>query len=883
MSAGGLTLVLDASLVPRDDRPDRISVPRGGNMAIRRMMHNATPAYMDGAPVPTMWLNGNVECRLLSRKHAFLRCTRRSSQMVLVVYDGSPHEHTRSLNGTTVDGTLVPLGGHAEAHAGSEIVFGAPQLMQRGALSDTEHVYRYHVVAYAGDASDAATATTGAACSTPPVASHGSAEPVVSDASSPNATQRAPVASLAARAEPQPPTPVVARPTKRPRWQEDSRAPYRAGPPVAPHGPMLPDETRAVLGAWLLPSAAPALGRVEGGASASANVRNLAVACVAAARDEDATEDEDVVGGRGSGRAGRGVGGGGGGGGRGGSDGTLRPSHTGRCALLATTLSRLGRAPPEELCVAELAQLLCGSRVETVQHAMAGLRAHLHARPATPFGAKPAALLCAALESSKALLTDGRSFTAPIHTASTARLWLLGLPLQMLCALLTRPPPCHAPCKAAGAGVPQEPGVHVPAERRALLRAALALFEIGVRSEDAPPMARALLSAARGLAVHILAHVHASTLAIARDVDGASAIGQLVAWAVTPGAHASAMPISTPNVQTVGIWALVTALEERSQQMSAVMGTPRRSGMELAAEVAPAADAVAQAAAEAMAAEAAAEAAAADGLLHALLIALLPRARFAPPQCTEAGRATAADSLASLAIGTNAPLDGAMLRLLWQRPSAVMGTVDGGAAQPQHQPPPPPPPPPPPLREEWILVVATCFAATRRLVRLGLLGDGPSLRATCGALGDLQRRLRKFERRSGGAAGGAGRAAGGGGSQDVVSQQASQHVSQHVSQPLGESDHPRGDAGAIAGADDEGEAASEALRVAASALFTFYDAVLAPRCVQTAEYDLLASPEKASAPAPAAPAARKAPVGKPSAKRRAGSLPPPEDVVVLSD
>ena len=97
------------------------------------------------------------------------------------------------------------------------------------------------------------------------------------------------------------------------------------------------------------------------------------------------------------------------------------------------------------------------------------------------------------------------------------------------------------------------------------------------------------------------------------------------------------------------------------------------------------------------------------------------------------------------------------------------------------------------------------------------------------------------------------------------------------------SDHPRGDAGAIAGADDEGEAASEALRVAASALFTFYDAVLAPRCVQTAECDLLASPEKASAPAPAAPAARKAPVGKPSAKRRAGSLPPPEDVVVLSD
>ena len=121
-----------------------------------------------------------------------------------------------------------------------------------------------------------------------------------------------------------------------------------------------------------------------------------------------------------------------------------------------------------------------------------------------------------------------------------------------------------------------------------------------------------------------------------------------------------------------------------------------------------------------------------------------------------------------------------------------------------------------------------------------------------------------------------------------MSQQASQHVSQHVSQPLGESDHPRGDAGAIAGADDEGEAASEALRVealrvAASALFTFYDAVLAPRCVQTAEYDLLASPEKASVPAPAAPAARKAPVGKPSAKRRAGSLPPPEDVVVLSD
>ena len=896
MSAGGLTLVLDASLVPRDDRPDRISVPRGGNMAIRRMMHNATPASMDGAPVPTMWLNGNVECRLLSRKHAFLRCTRRSGQMVLVVYDGSPHEQTRSLNGTTVDGTLVPLGGHAEAHAGSEIVFGAPQLMQRGALSD-EHVYRYHVVAYGGDASDAATATTGAACSTPPVAIHGSAEPAISDASSPNATQRAPVASLAARAEPQPPTPVVARPTKRPRGQEDLRPPYRAGPPVAPHGPMLPDETRAALGAWLLPSAAPALGRVEGGASASAHVRNLAVACVAAAGDEDATDDEDEAGGRGGKRAGRGVGGGGGGGGkgggeggrgvggggggggRGGSNGTLRPNHTGRCALLATTLSRLGHAPPEELCVAELAQLLSASRVEAVQHAMAGLRAHMHARPATPFGAKPAALLCAALESSKALLTDGRSFTAPIHTASTARLWLLGLPLQMLCALLTRPPPCHAPCKADGPGVPQEPGVHVPAERRALLRAALALFEIGVRSEDAPPMARALLSAARGLAVHILAHVHASTLAIARDVNDASAIGQLVAWAVTPGAHASAMPISTPNAQSVGIWALVTALEERSQQMS----TRRRSGMELAAEVAPAADAVAQAAAEA-----AAEAAAADTLLHALLIALLPRARFAPPPSTEAGRATAADSLASLAIGTNAPLDGAMLRLLWQRPSAVMGTVDGGVAQPQHPPPPPPPPPPPlrPLRQEWFLVVATCFAATRRLVRLGLLGDGPSLRATCAALGDLQRRLRKFERRSGGAAGGAGRAApcraaGGGGSQDVVSQQASQQVSQHVTQ--GESDDPRGDAGAIAGADDEGEAASEALRVAASALFTFYDAVLAPRCVQTAECDLLASPEKASAPAPAAPAARKAPVGKPSAKRRAGSLPPPEDVVVLSD
>ena len=111
VAAGGVALVLDPALAPREDRPARMIVPRGGSLAIRRATHGLRqPATINGVPVPTAWLNADEKCRVLSRTHAHLRCRRRrnSSSDVLLLYDGSPHELTKSVNGSTVDGVPVP-------------------------------------------------------------------------------------------------------------------------------------------------------------------------------------------------------------------------------------------------------------------------------------------------------------------------------------------------------------------------------------------------------------------------------------------------------------------------------------------------------------------------------------------------------------------------------------------------------------------------------------------------------------------------------------------------------------------------------------------------------------------------------------------------------
>ena len=141
VAAGGVALVLDPALAPREDRPARMIVPRGGSLAIRRATHGLRqPATINGVPVPTAWLNADEKCRVLSRTHAHLRCRRRrnSSSDVLLLYDGSPHELTKSVNGSTVDGVPVPLGGHMEVHVGSVIIFGGQDV-------SSEEAFKYRV------------------------------------------------------------------------------------------------------------------------------------------------------------------------------------------------------------------------------------------------------------------------------------------------------------------------------------------------------------------------------------------------------------------------------------------------------------------------------------------------------------------------------------------------------------------------------------------------------------------------------------------------------------------------------------------------------------------------------------------------------------------
>ena len=143
----GLALVLDPALEPRDDRPARIVIPRGTMLDVRRRGSQPVPATVNGVAIPTVWLNSSASFRLLSRQHAHLRCRRRGTGDVLIMYDGSPHEQKRSCHGSSVDGVRVPPSGHVVVEEGSVIVFGAPQVSSSMPPADVlaAEAFRYRV------------------------------------------------------------------------------------------------------------------------------------------------------------------------------------------------------------------------------------------------------------------------------------------------------------------------------------------------------------------------------------------------------------------------------------------------------------------------------------------------------------------------------------------------------------------------------------------------------------------------------------------------------------------------------------------------------------------------------------------------------------------
>ena len=677
-------------------------------------------------------------------------------------------------------------------------------------------------------------------------------------------------------------------------------------PPAAPsHGVLLPAAVATQL-AGAVSSTEPGLASGRGGAVCG-SIRNLATACADAAleevvhdggatdaedgegeeREEEGEEEERVEEGEGEaagcraeGRRGR----------RGRPASRPPPPMQGRttrsaclASSLSSTLSLLGHAPPPRLCQVELVRLLTASSAHDVLHAAAGLHAQMGAAAPVPLCQQPAGLLCATLDAAAAVLAsaptaDGRrggSAGADVAGlsggAADVQVDLLGLPLGLLCSLLARSflAPRRPATPAAERSPQAAPGAHAstadsqrppaaarrPAdERRALMASALALF---TPSREAP-LARAVDAGARGAAststasgavdgggkgsvspspstLHlrrearraalcVLASLHAAEGATVGHVGGEDdrVIHEIVAWSGVVRGEA---------VATASVWNLVAALEEVADATAAV-----------------------------------------DRLLHALLSSLLPRSRFAPPQSTDAARATSADASTALQLGPTSPLDARMLRALWGRPmGTIVGeagkTCDAGAKERQEA---------AALAGDWYAVIATTFAVVRRLVRLGLLDDRPSLCAVCTAMADLKRRLARYERQC------SSQAANGGDVATALPEDGSQ-------QSCDPSQSQGWDAPLSATAGDDGDATCS-LRLHARCLLSYYSAVLAPRVrLGSAEALVVVDESGATPPAASAAAARKIANRGAGRHRRekeraaASSASKAKEVVVLSD
>ena len=138
MSSSRWALVLDPALKQRDDRPERIALPQSNSsvrMAVRRVLsgsHREPRMSANGVAQPTLWLNDSTlsaNASLLSRCHAEIGWEQRCGRSHLIIYDGDPDNDKPSLNGTSVDDTLVPRGGAMVVQNGARINFGAPHVL----------------------------------------------------------------------------------------------------------------------------------------------------------------------------------------------------------------------------------------------------------------------------------------------------------------------------------------------------------------------------------------------------------------------------------------------------------------------------------------------------------------------------------------------------------------------------------------------------------------------------------------------------------------------------------------------------------------------------------------------------------------------------------
>ena len=158
-------LVLDSTLAPRPDRPARVPLPPPDStacLAVRRSV-NVNSSSVNATTVQTLWLNADSHSehpQLLSRSHAELFW--QSGQCI--VHDGSRRERKQSCNGTSIDGVLVPLGGSAPLAVGATLQFGAPESLpavpgkKRSTVRPREFLYTLRRVAdapFAGRSADA--------------------------------------------------------------------------------------------------------------------------------------------------------------------------------------------------------------------------------------------------------------------------------------------------------------------------------------------------------------------------------------------------------------------------------------------------------------------------------------------------------------------------------------------------------------------------------------------------------------------------------------------------------------------------------------------------------------------------------------------------------
>jgi hypothetical protein len=127
-------LVLLSHLHERPDRPQRVLLDPMGGLVIRRKIENGQPELIHGRPRPTLWLNGDDESEnkyCLSRHHAEMGWD--PERRAWMLYDGKRgagrSTSKPSVNGSAIDGTLVPLGAALPLVPGNEITFGVPHLV----------------------------------------------------------------------------------------------------------------------------------------------------------------------------------------------------------------------------------------------------------------------------------------------------------------------------------------------------------------------------------------------------------------------------------------------------------------------------------------------------------------------------------------------------------------------------------------------------------------------------------------------------------------------------------------------------------------------------------------------------------------------------------